>query len=90
MHPRVLKEHYEDHKLTLTVEGPAGTSGGLRIVRHADVKPILGKETAPAEAEFPRAYATACQPGLVCNWEPLAVHFPPGEGWKTITVTLTW
>jgi hypothetical protein len=20
----------------------------------------------------------------------LLLHFPPGEGWKTITVTLTW
>jgi hypothetical protein len=22
--------------------------------------------------------------------EEMDVHFPPGEGWKTITVTLTW
>ena len=25
-----------------------------------------------------------------CKTLPLIVEFPPGEGWQTITVTLTW
>jgi glycogen debranching enzyme len=74
---RVLNENYGAHSLTLTLEGMAGTEDELPLFAKSDVKlKTQGAETS--------------EPSLSPQARTLNVHFPPGEGWKTITVTLTW
>jgi glycogen debranching enzyme len=91
---RVVRSEYGDRTLTLTIEGPAGTQGELGLVRRGPVVPkiksITGSrgEPAPGAAEFGAydvlAFENPHAPSM------LILNFPEGEGWKTITVTLTW
>ena len=77
----MLNERYSDRPaaITLTLEGIADTDAQLPLVI-ADRVPSLHVEGG-----------TLLTPRQASSQEPaLLVHFPPGEGWKTITVTLTW
>ena len=90
---RVLYADHANRKLTLTVEGLAGTDGVLSLVRHGRFVPRVqanpqyaaGTEQATAELAIGADTEEDLSAGV-----PLLLHFPPGEGWKTITVTLTW
>ena len=81
---RVLKQQYGQRKLTLTLEGLAGTDAHLPLVETA---PSLKLAADGAELHAP---ASAKAASNAADAPSLPVHFPPGEGWKTITVTLTW
>ncbi|MDE3187721.1 MAG: hypothetical protein KGM96_09390 [Acidobacteriota bacterium] len=81
---RVLKQEYGQRKLTLTLEGPAGTDARLPLVETA---PNLRLAADGAELHAP---ASAKPASSAVEAPSLLVHFPPGEGWKTVTVTLTW
>ena len=72
---RVVAEEYGDRKLTVTVEGIAGSEVQLPVVlSSSEVKLHIagGELAAPPNA-----------PAMVA-------HFPPGTGFQTLTVTLTW
>jgi glycogen debranching enzyme len=71
--PRVIREQYEERKLTFTIEGQAGSEAQLPLI---------------LAAPTPKLRATGAD--LAANSSSLAIHFPPGQGWQTITVTLTW
>ncbi len=80
---RVLNESLGDRRLTMTLEGLAGSDVRLGyFVQDRQAK--LSVSGAQLDAE--RRYAARGP------FEPptMTVHFPPGEGWKTTTVTLTW
>jgi hypothetical protein len=81
---RVLSEQYGERKLTLILEGPAGTQTQLPLFVYAPKTTIHadGAELHPLEMH---ADSHSAQPSQMA-----AVTFPGGEGWKTITVTLTW
>jgi len=91
---RVLHSEYGDRRLTLVIEGPAGTQGELGLVRHGPIVPRIeaattqGGESANGVAMLGAydvyAFQNPTAPSL------LVLNFPAGEGWKTITVTLTW
>jgi glycogen debranching enzyme len=90
---RVLHADYDNRKLTLTLEGLAGTEGVLSLVRHGRFVPKVqaDPEYAPGTEQETAEIAV----GLDAEQDPSApvplhLHFPPGEGWKTITVTLSW
>lgn len=92
---RVVSERYQPHGITLTVEGLADSRADLVIIRHKLVKERLVRE--PGVSSEPNATGTSV--ALVAldtaHEDPkvpvdMQFHFPPGEGWKTITVTLTW
>jgi glycogen debranching enzyme len=82
---RVVREEYSNHKLVLQIEGPAGSAGVLDLVRHALFIPKV--ESYNQVAGLGMIDTALRDPN-----EPLMLtfHFPSGEGWKTITVTLTW
>ena len=97
-HVRVLSEDWGPNSVKLVFEGKAGdnkTSFG--ILRHRllpqlkfecpDNKGIDPSDTAHL-AEYSSMLDTAIRDPKV----PIGMflHFPDGEGWKTITVTLTW
>ena len=84
---RILKAEYGDHKLVLTAEGLAGSEGVVSVIRHngnfvPKVKPNLAQHRV-------QAFLSAVV--MPIPWgDPLILNLPRGEGWKTITVTLTW
>ena len=82
--PRVLSQTLSSKHLALTLEGPAGSEFRLPVFVswHLQKLDVDGATLeSPSESDKRRATVPA---------EVLTGHFPPGEGWKTITVTLTW
>jgi glycogen debranching enzyme len=82
---RVLHSESSQRSLTLTIEGEAGSSGILNLYRNGRFVP-KPESTVEASISFRGCDADP----YACKTLPLVLTFPPGEGWKTITVTLTW
>ncbi|HLY42141.1 MAG TPA: hypothetical protein VKR52_13085 [Terracidiphilus sp.] len=78
---RILHEEYGQQKLTLTLEGPAGTDAEFLIVVRS---PRTSVHAAGAELSTSGANSDSA------TGETATIHFPPGTGFQTITVTLTW
>ena len=86
---RIVQSENGDHKLVLTVEGLAGSSGIVSLIRNGHFVPKA--QTEPSSAPDASISFRACDANpYACKSLPLFLQFPPGEGWKTITVTLTW
>ncbi len=85
---RVLRSAYEGRKLTLDVEGLAGSEGIVSVIRRGKFIPKLQDQSAesPGAVNAKLLIPDEDPSGPI----PLVLHFPPGEGWKTITVTLSW
>jgi hypothetical protein len=81
---RVLNETYAGRQLKLTVEGPAGSQLDLPLVLSAPA-PRLHADGAELHTQPPAQKA-----GSPLELPAIALQFPSGEGWKTITVTLSW
>ena len=81
---RVVNEEYGERKLTLIVEGPAGTQAEFPIFVHV---PRTTVRADGAEVGEPEAHSG---PDAAPATQTATVKFPAGEGWKTITVTLSW
>jgi hypothetical protein len=81
---RVLNEEYADRKLTLLLEGLAGTQAQIPFFVHP-----LGTSVRAAGADL-SAPGARSGPDASPAPQTATAHFPPGEGWQTITVTLTW
>jgi len=87
---RIVSSTYSDHRLALTCEGLGGSHALVALIRHEAIVPKVlteGPDAKPNAVISPRD-DTPLQAGK----EPLllAIDFPPAEGWKNITVTLTW
>ncbi|HMG86894.1 MAG TPA: hypothetical protein VK574_14275 [Terracidiphilus sp.] len=80
----MLSEQYSDQTLTLTIEGPAGTQVELTILSRLQKGSIHAKGADLIES------ATGSGSESIPRIQLATINFPPGEGWKTITVTLTW
>jgi glycogen debranching enzyme len=84
---RVLHSESGDHKLTLTLEGVANSEGILSLTRHGHFVPKVESDgNTSASISFRSCDANP----YACATLPLLFHFPAGEGWKTMTVTVTW
>ena len=88
---RILHSEYGDRRLTLVIEGRAGSQSELGLVRRGPIVPKIASvagsqadQVAMLGANDVYAYEKPHAPGM------LILNFPPGDGWKTITVTLTW
>jgi glycogen debranching enzyme len=81
---RILNEDYGDRTLILTIEGLSGTEVPIPLV--------LTKANLKLHVEGAELHSTADPntSGAPVDGSLLIVRFPPSEGWKTITVTLTW
>jgi glycogen debranching enzyme len=90
---RVLSTHYEARKLVLEVEGRAGSDGALGIVHNGRdnpkhvVDPVAKVDEGDGKAEVESRDCTGMNPQIPRG---LFLHFPEGEGWKTMKVTLSW
>ncbi len=91
---RILRSDYEDHKLVLTAEGLAGSTGVVSLIRHGHFVPkVQTQPTAAPESETQLAsisFRSCDADPYACTSLPLILNFPPGNGWKTVTVTLGW
>ncbi len=81
---RVLNEAYTQRQLLLTLEGPAGAQLEIPLVLSAPA-PKLRVDGADLHAQPPDSEA-----GSQARFPAISVQFPFGEGWKTMTVTLSW
>jgi len=83
---RILHEEYSDRKLVLTIEGASGSKGSVDLIRHAMIVPHPNWPGQPFGG-ISCIDSALHDPNLPML---LNLNFPPGEGWTTITVTLTW
>jgi hypothetical protein len=85
---RVLRRDYTNHRLVLTVEGLAGSTGVLNLIRNGQFVPKV--ETEPGGSTANLSLRSCDADPHACVSLPLVLGFPQGTGWKQITVTLTW
>jgi glycogen debranching enzyme len=81
---RILSEEYGERKLTLVVEGPANTKAQFPLFVHTLKTSVRAEGAELVES------GTHVGPDGTSSQRIATVNFPAGEGWKTITVTLTW
>jgi len=81
---RVLSEESGDRKLTLTVEGRAGTSAEYEVLVLSSKVSLHAQGAELSEPAKHDARSASAEP------EKLTIHFQEGDGWKTSTVTLIW
>jgi glycogen debranching enzyme len=81
---RVLNEVYGQRQLSLTLEGPDGAQLEIPLVLSAPA-PRLHVDGAELHTQPPDGEA-----GSPARFPAISVQFPAGEGWKTMTVTLSW
>ena len=92
---RVVSEAWEANKVTITAEGLAGSTANFAVRRHKFVKmrmEVGGGLSNQADGDHPGVSLSATDAFLRDVNVPFMMqfHFPPGDGWKTITATLTW
>jgi hypothetical protein len=96
---RVLSEQWGPNQVKLTIEGPANSSSlfgvhrrrampGLRVdsPENTDKEHLAAEISDPTVRHAPDPLKVDAKPGMVLLW----LRFPPGEGWKTVTATLSW
>ena len=82
--PHILSEKYEDRRLTLVLEGVAGSEGQFSFFVHP-LRTMVRAEGADLSRP-----ATRSGPDATSARQTATVHFPSGTGWKTATVNLIW
>jgi len=93
--PRVLLEEVSEKRIRLIIEGSAGSSADYWITQPDRVMPqvqLSGGLSTKADAQHPGVALSFADVWEMSHGAHLTMHvvFPPGEGWKTVTVTLTW
>jgi hypothetical protein len=86
---RILHSEYSEHKLVLTAEGLGGSEGLANLVRYGHFIPKVQNETSGPNTGDAKI-AMPQQSGDPATQLLLVLDFPPGDGWKTLTVALTW
>jgi glycogen debranching enzyme len=92
---RVLSERWKPNSVSLMVEGLAGSSAVIPVYRHKLVKlglQVSGGLSNQADSDHPGVVLAAIDTAWQDASLPLGFwfYFPPGTGFQTITVTLTW
>jgi hypothetical protein len=93
---RIVSEKWESNRASLVFEGMAGTETSFEIVRsrylpHLKFQSPENKGMNSNDTEHLAEYVTMIDDGRDLKFPMvLFLHFPPGEGWKTITVTFSW
>lgn len=95
--PRILQEVWNKQNVELSIEGPADTQADLLVESWKSSEPKVEVShglSTKARGREPGASLTEIDIGDNIRSAPfhsdLHVNFPPGTGWQTLTVTLTW
>ena len=81
---RVLRQEYAQRQLTLTLEGLANSEAQIPLVVNGHNLKLNAQGAELKSAPDAKSKTAASDSTL------MHVRFPEGDGWKTITVTLTW
>ncbi len=100
---KILSADYEPRSLTLKAEGQPGADAQLKLrINRPSIEPkiTLSNPVNGAKAVFGgnvRVDATkksgaspTSKEGPAFTPNAIDLHFPPGQGWQTLTITLTW
>ena len=95
--PRVVQEDWKKQSVTLAIQGPTGSQADFLVEswKSSETKvEISDGLSANAPLGKPGASLTEIDIGDNIRTAPfhsdLRIQFPPGNGWQTLTVTLTW
>ena len=77
------------------MEGLADSNADLVVIQHKSVKDHKQISGGISSDSASKGASVALAPLGTAHADPNAptdmpFHFPPGDGWKTITVTLSW
>jgi glycogen debranching enzyme len=86
---RIVDAKYGDRRVTLKVEGLAGSVGIVTLIPRGHVLPKAQPDPAAPDAANISFRGCDADPYSCKKW-PLLLQFPAGEGWKTLTVNLIW
>jgi len=88
---KILSTKYDKNQLTLSVTGPAGSSSTLLLAPDQLIRKLKLEQDSEKNGSASLNIAGPFHDPLMPK-EPmkLDLHFPPGEGWQTLTLTLTW
>jgi hypothetical protein len=92
---RVLSESWQADQVTLVVQGLAESTAHIPVFRHKLVKLGLHDDTGLAN-QVDNDHPLAALVAIDTAWRDasipfaLELHFPPGTGFQTLTVTLSW
>jgi hypothetical protein len=92
---RVIREEWHAKSVTLLIEGEGGQTAEFSI-RHPltplklDVSDGLSNHAYEGQPGASLLSVGIGDPTDASAGSSLRVNFPPGEGWKTMTVTLSW
>ena len=93
---KILSAEYSPRGLTIRAEGQPDTNAELVIRRNQAVNArIVGIKPSSPPGELARIASldpSLPDPGSANAKEPTALdlHFPQGQGWQTLQITLTW
>jgi hypothetical protein len=93
---KILSAEYSPRGLTIRAEGQPDTNAELVIRRNQAVNArIVGIKPSSPPGELARIASldpSLPDPGSTNAKEPTALdlHFPQGQGWQTLKITLTW
>jgi hypothetical protein len=91
---RIIKSEAGNHRLVLIAEGMAGSTGLLTLIRNGHfipkVQDVQAKSSDSSKSDASISFRDCDANPYGCTSLPLILNFPPGEGWKTMTVTLSW
>jgi len=94
VHARIVNETWRADSASFVFEGPAGSNAsydlvGIDRVPHLKVESPenMGRDAQSWNQDL-AVYVVPCK--NPCEATEMGLHFPPGTGWKTLTVTLTW
>jgi glycogen debranching enzyme len=92
---RILSTQWGTNKISLAVEGIAGSVAVIDVRRHKLVKmkiDVADHLSNKADQDQPGVSLSAADTAFRDPNLPFAMtfYFPPGEGWKTMNVTLSW
>ncbi|HVZ82264.1 MAG TPA: hypothetical protein VG893_01220 [Terracidiphilus sp.] len=94
---RIVNEEWQSKSVTLQIEGAAGSTADFLVSQREWKTPrieVSGGLSSNAEDGQPGVRPTSLEIGDPVSAPPygsdLQIHFPPGTGFRTLTVTLTW
>jgi glycogen debranching enzyme len=92
---RIVSEEFGVRDIKLSVEGLGGAQADLLVIRHKLVKEHLALPPGVDNSHDSKGASVSLSAIDTAHEDPkvpvdMHFHFAPGDGWQTITVTLSW
>jgi glycogen debranching enzyme len=87
---KILSTKYEKNQLTLSAAGPAGSTSTLLLEPEQVVAKLKLDQASENSGSANLSVVGPHHEPMLLEPMKLDLHFPPGQGWQTLTLTLTW